>query len=101
MIVRVPPTRSTHQSTLGNRASCFSYDAGHALLSPTINSSEAATAAVTTRKFWPTVSMDFPNRDQAPICWARSTMLSDTRSKSSGFALSGTARLPPPNSFGR
>lgn len=37
----------------------------------------------------------------APICWARSTMLTETTSKSSGLALSGTPTAPSPNSFGR
>lgn len=40
-------------------------------------------------------------RGQAPICRARSTMLLETRSKSSGFALSGTPTGPLPYSSGR
>src|SRR5215472_9498591 len=37
----------------------------------------------------------------APICWARSTMLTETTSKSPALALSGTPTGPPPYSFGR
>ena len=40
-------------------------------------------------------------RDYAPICWTRSTMLTDTISKSPGFALSGTPTGPSPYSSGR
>ena len=38
---------------------------------------------------------------QAPSCWAKSTMLPQTTSKSSDFALSGTATGLSPYSFGR
>src|ERR1700722_3907199 len=38
---------------------------------------------------------------QAPICWAKSTMLEETTSKSPGFALSGTPTGPLPYSLGR
>jgi len=41
----------------------------------------------------------FDPSDYAAICWARSTMLSETTSKSPGFVLSG--KPLPPNSFGR
>jgi len=37
----------------------------------------------------------------APISWARSTMLSETTSKSPGLAFSGEPTGPPPYSFGR
>jgi hypothetical protein len=39
--------------------------------------------------------------DYAPICWAKSTTLTDTTSKSPGLALSGMPTGPPPYSFGR
>ena len=39
--------------------------------------------------------------DYAPICWAKSTMLTDTTSKSPGLALSGTPAGPLPYSLGR
>jgi hypothetical protein len=37
----------------------------------------------------------------APICWAKSTMLEETTSKSSGLALSGMPTGPLPYSLGR
>src|ERR1700740_834538 len=39
---------------------------------------------------------DFAPSDHAPICWAKSTMLEETTSKSPGLALSGTPTGPLP-----
>jgi hypothetical protein len=44
---------------------------------------------------------DFCGCGHAPIWWAKSTMLEETTSKFSGFALSGTLTGPLPYSSGR